>query len=160
MISFDALFNRKSEIEYKGKTLVRHFALREAGEYAIRFRFISANSQFNQAIVLHFCDFVGECYLFDQKEKIPKRRFPQIAFFMDTAPKEIEMKICLQEGAVLICNGSDPLGTKEYCRTLWAGCAMYMEKLDEHTYRCYCNDHEYDDDLDDLIFDMRIEKIG
>lgn len=75
---------------------------------------------------------------------------------METAPNEFEVRIQLIEGTVLICNGSDPLGTRQICHTLHMGCAIYIENIDNHLYRFHCNDHENDDDFDDLIFEMEL----
>ena len=56
----------------------------------------------------------------------------------------------------MICNGSDLTGTKQFCRSMHMGCAIYIEELGENKYRFNCNDHEIDDDFDDLIYEMEI----
>ena len=156
MIPFDVLFNGKQVMRYNEKVIHRYYKIDVAGEYVIKFRYISKNSKFNQAIVLLFDGFVGKFYISNEEIMLPKIRFPKQNFWMETAPKEFEVKIQLTEGIVLVCNGSDPLGTRKICHTLHMGCAIYIENIDEHIYRFHCNDHENDDDFDDLIFDMMI----
>lgn len=36
------------------------------------------------------------------------------------------------------------------------GNAFWIEKLSPTHSRFYCNDHEYDDDFDDLIFEVEV----
>ena len=139
MISINTLFQIGSnQIEYKGKTINKFFEIDNHGEYIIKFFFISVNSHFNQAIVLFFNDFIGEYYLFNQKRHLPQNRFQKENFWYDTAPNEIEIKIILKEGNILICNGSDPLGTKQICHSLHSGCAIYIEKISDNRYRFNC----------------------
>lgn len=88
----------------------------------------------------------------------PKTRFPKVNYWFDTAPKEIEIKLLLEKGHILLCNGSDPIGDKQFCHSLGFGCAMYIEKISDNKYRFHCNDHENDDDFDDLVFEMEIAK--
>ncbi len=39
------------------------------------------------------------------------------------------------------------------------GNAFWIEELGEDFYRFHCNDHAMDEDFDDLIFDLKIEKL-
>ncbi|MBP3702090.1 MAG: hypothetical protein J6I64_09380 [Lachnospiraceae bacterium] len=157
MIPFNVLFEEGSnQLEYKGKLINKYFEVDSPGEYDIKIRFVSRKSQYNQAVVLFFNDFIGSYYLFGEEQMIPKTRFPKKNYWSDTAPRELELKLLLKKGSVWICNGSDPLGTKQFCRTLHYGCAMYIEKIGENYYRFNCNDHENDDDFDDLVFEMEI----
>jgi len=159
MKSFNVLFDGKQEIDYKGKIVTRYFKLDIPGEYTIKFRFISKASAFNQAIVLLFNDFVGQYYLFDKEKNLPNIRFQKENFWIETAPDEISVKIHLKEGNIFICNGSDPLGSRQICYTLHMGCAIYIEKISEKVYRFNCNDHENDDDFDDLVFEMELVEV-
>lgn len=63
MIPFDVLFNGKQAMIYDGKVIPRYYKIDVPGEYVIKFRYISKNSKFNQAIVLLFDSFVGKFYL-------------------------------------------------------------------------------------------------
>ncbi len=161
MKPFNVLFaeSHSNEIEYKGKRVIRYFELNEPGEYNIKFVFIKSNSKFNQAIVLLFIDdFVGEYYLNDEKQQIRKKRFFKVSHWMDEPDMTMDVKIILKKGKVVICNGSDPLGTKQINHTLSYGCAIHIEEIGQNKYRFNCNDHEDDDDFDDLIFEMEIVK--
>jgi len=156
MKPFSVLFDGKSQILYNDKLVSRYYLLDEPGEYLISFRFISTNSKFNQAIVMIFNEFIGSYFLFDEEVQIPRIRFPKENFWADTSPSEIRIKINLISGRIYICNGSDPLGTKQICHALHMGCAMCVNKTSDNVYRFHCNDHENDDDFDDLVFEMKI----
>lgn len=160
MRPFNVLFeeNCSDQIEYKGKTVYKYYKIDKPGIYNIQFTFLKSNSVYKQAIVLLFSDFVGKCYLFNDEIDISKTRFPRLTFWEDTSPKEVNVKIKLNQGCILICNGSDLLGNKQICRTLYEGTAICIEKTDDNKYRFHCNDHENDDDFDDLIFDMLIKE--
>lgn len=160
MIPFNVLFeeNNSDQIEYKGKLINKCYKINKPGSYGINFKFIQSNSKHKQAIAVYFLDFIGQCYESGDEVKLPKTRFPHLVFWEDTAPKEIHMKINIEKGCVLICNGSDLLGNKQICRAMYAGCAVFIEELDHNKFRFHCNDHEIDDDFDDLIFDVEIKK--
>ena len=158
MVPFQVLFEDKDQIEFEGKTIQRAIRLKEPGDYTLIFIFLECNSPFTQAIVLFFNDFVGEHCIMGQKRKLPQKRFPQERLWADCLPQEFEVTIRLIEGYVSICNGSDLLGDKCICRTLYMGCAMHVEPITEHRFICYCNDHEVDADFDDLIFEVEIRK--
>lgn len=160
MKSFDALFDSVEEIEYHGEIIRRYYKLTDEGQYNIRFTFVESNSNINQAIVIHFVDFMGDVWVENKKVDLTGNGFPVCSFWMDTAPNHFNVQINMEKnGIVYICNGSDLLGTKQICRSLRGGCAMRIEQLTENTFRMHCNDHESDDDFDDLVFDMEIEKI-
>ena len=155
---FYVLFGSKNQIEYKGRTINKYVKLTEPGEYVLRFTIIKNNSPFHQAIVLFFNDFQGEYYLNGAKRPLPKGAFPKENFWTDTMPQTTEVALRIRKGNVVICNGSDPLGTKQICHSLVWGCAIFLEKIGENSFRFNCNDHEIDDDFDDLIFEMEIIK--
>lgn len=156
MKPFNVLFDRNDEIEYKGKIISKYFKINRPGDYRIKFTFIKSNSQFNQAIVIFFNDFSGNFFLEEQKYSLPKSRFPKVNYWLDTAPNAFEVRVQFFGGHLLICNGSDPLGNKQVCHSLYFGCAIFIEQIGENKYRFNCNDHENDDDFDDLIFEMEI----
>ena len=144
------------EIIYKGQKINRCFNLYKKGKYKLKFTFIKTNSQFIQAIKIFLDDFKGNLIFNGNKIIIPKKKFPQLNFFEDTAPKEFIVEVDLEDGHLSICNGSDPLGTKQFCHSLVFGCAMIIEHFEHNKYRFICNDHEDDEDFDDLIFEMEI----
>ena len=67
--------------------------------------------------------------------------------------------IYLGEGDIGISNGC--LRPRSDMITCFVeGCAMIKEELGEDKFRFYCNDIDWDDDFDDLIFDLEIEKVA
>lgn len=156
MKPFHVLFGDKKQIEYEGKLINKYYELTEHGEYKINFTFLEGNSEFNQAIIIYFLDFSGEFYVENKKQKVPHKRFPRFQFWLGTVPNSFDVSIKLTQGKVIICNGSDLTGTKQFCRSMYMGCAMYIEKINDNKYKFYCNDHEIDDDFNDLIFEMEI----
>lgn len=158
MIYFSSLFTEanSSKIKYKNKDIYQDDTYDLLGIHKIKLRFISCNSKYIQAIVLDLYNFKGQIYLEGQEIKNPKRAFPSINFWQDTAPSEIELTINLESGNLGICNGSDPIGDKKICHRMSFGCAMMIEELSPTKKRYYCNDHENDDDFDDLVFEIEI----
>lgn len=100
------------EIIYKGQKINRCFNLYKKGKYKLKFTFVKTNSQFVQAIKIFLDDFKGNLIFNGNKIIIPKKKFPQLNFFEDTASKEFILEVDLEDGHLTICNGSDPLGTK------------------------------------------------
>lgn len=161
MIVFSVQFAEQNsfEIEYKGKKVNAFYTFDRKGTYKLKFSFVSVNSLYSQAIVLHLDSFKGELSIGGQKIKKPKGRFPQLIFSKKHTPKQFELDVILQEGDIAICNGSIDAQVPEICRSLNGGCAMIIEEIEENHLRFYCNDYENDDDFDDLIFDLEIIKV-
>ena len=110
---------------------------------------------------------VSALYRYDKKGKIfwngkrlkkERRRFPQIIFEETWVPKEFELEVILEEGNIAISNGC-LRPTTETIACFVDGFAMIKEELGEDKFRFYCNDIDWDDDFDDLIFDLEIEKV-
>lgn len=158
MSSFSALIDGKEQIVYNDKIVRRAFKIKEPGEYVIKLKVISENSPFNQAILVFFNSFNGEFFLLDKRIDIPKKRFPHMILWTDDICDDLMVKVKLNSGSFMLCNGSDPIGTKQICHSLYLGCAIHVEKLSDNLYRFNCNDHEDDDDFNDLIFDMEINQ--
>ena len=57
----------------------------------------------------------------------------------------------------MVCNGSDPIGTKQFCKHLSEGCAMLVQELGVNKYRFYCHDHSFEGECDNLVFELEIE---
>ena len=111
---------------------------------------------------------VSALYRYDKKGKIfwngkrlkkERRRFPQIIFEETWVPKEFELEVILEEGNIAISNGC-LRPTTETIACFVDGFAMIKEELGEDKFRFYCNDIDWDDDFDDLIFDLEIEKVA
>ena len=68
------------------------------------------------------------------------------------------LEVILEEGNIAISNGC-LRPTTETIACFVDGFAMIKEELGEDKFRFYCNDIDWDDDFDDLIFDLEIEKV-
>ena len=64
MMWFSAQFAMANSdvIEYNGKKVHRFFKIEKPGEYLLKFKFISSNSQFSQAIDIHYGGIKGNMY--------------------------------------------------------------------------------------------------
>ena len=103
-------------------------------------------------------DLKGRYSGMEKRLKKGRRRFPQIIFEETWAPKEFELEIILEEGDIGISNGYSKTDVGRI-DCFMGGCAMIKEELGEDKFRFYCNDIDWDDDFDDLIFDLEIEKV-
>lgn len=153
--------NHSDIIEYNGITYYRYWPILVNGSIKIKFKFINSNSQFLQAIVLSLpANFEGNAIVDGKDYPVRKTAFPMMNFWEDTAPSEFDVIINNFIGELKVCNGSDPIGTKQFCKHLSEGSAMIAQKLGNTHYRFYCHDHEYEGNCDNLIFEMQIEKTG
>ena len=148
-----------TEIEYKGKQVSSFYRYDKKGKYRLKFTFVSTNSQHEQSIILHLDGFKGKIFWNGKRLKKERRRFPQIIFEETLAPKEFELEIILEEGDIEISNGYSKTDVGRI-DCFMGGCAMIKEELGEDKFRFYCNDIDWDDDFDDLIFDLEIEKVA
>ena len=156
MIPNGKAFNGKTFFEHEGKKYYRWHNIQRLGDYQLHFRFIKVNSPYQQGIVLFFSNFKGSIALNGKKLPTLKGKFQHYTFRQDEIPNnEFTLSVHAEDGSLIIGNGSQILGDACLeCGSL--GCAFWIEELDENMYRFHCNDHEYDDDFDDLIFDMII----
>ena len=148
-----------TEIEYKGKQISALYRYDKKGKYRLKFTFVSTNSQYEQSIILHLDGFKGKIFWNGKRLKKERRRFPQIIFEETWVPKEFELEVILEEGNIAISNGC-LRPTTETIACFVDGFAMIKEELGEDKFRFYCNDIDWDDDFDDLIFDLEIEKVA
>lgn len=158
MTYFQTLFQElhSNVIEYNGNTYYRFFPISIAGEALIKFKFIHSDSRFTQAIVLFFSEgFDGRIDVNENSVPI-RKRFPMLNFWEDTAPNEFNVRITNYWGEINICNGSDPLGNKLFCKHLSEGCAMIVQQLGDYHYQFLCHDHEFLGDCNNLIFEIQI----
>ena len=144
-----------TKIEYKGKQVSALYRYDKKGKYRLKFTFVSTNSQYEQSIILHLDGFKGKIFWNGKRLKKERRRFPQIIFEETWAPKEFELEIILEEGDIGISNGYSKTDVGRI-DCFMGGCAMIKEELGEDKFRFYCNDIDWDDDFDDLIFDLEI----
>ena len=74
-------------------------------------------------------------------------------------PKEFELEVILEEGNLVICNGYEYPDCPELWGSLSNGCAMYTEEIAPNYLIFHCNDYYNDDDLNDFVFGMEINKL-
>jgi len=155
---FQALFqqNNSAVIEYEGITYRRFWPIQVNSVVKFKLRFLHRDSKFLQAIVLALpCGFNGKVSVMGSTVPI-KKAFPMVCFWEDTAPREFNVEITNFQGELQLCNGSDPIGTKQFCKHLSEGCAMIAQKTGDRKYRFYCHDHEYGGTCDNLVFELEI----
>lgn len=167
MIPNERAFDGKNSFEYNGIIYQRFFYLEKHGDYQLRFRFISVNSQNRQAISLgpsQHPNFIGSIQMDGEELFRAKKKRPQSYLFVQGVfpNDEFILSVHVENGLICICNASDLLGNgiERYGKGAFTiaeyGNAFWVEQLSEGSVRFHCNDHEFDDDFDDLIFDMEI----
>ena len=70
--------------------------------------------------------------------------------------KDVVLSVHAESGALFLGNASERPEIKTFTCGAF-GNAFWIETIAPNHLRFHCNDHEYDDDFDDLIFDMQIE---
>lgn len=88
----------------------RLFPFVKHGKFKLRFKFIQSNSTFTQAIKVFLINFRGNIKLNEKSIRLSKGNYPQVVFFENSSPKEIELDLEIQQGWISICNASDPSG--------------------------------------------------
>ena len=104
-------------------------------------------------------EFEGKIFANGKELKKPKRKFPQLIFPEDATPKEFELEVILEEGNLVICNGFEYPNYPGVWDSLIEGCAMYTEEIAPNHLIFHCNDYYNDDDLNDFVFSMEINKL-
>ena len=159
MIPCNRSFDGKNSYEYEGITYYRWYYLKKKFNYKMRIKFVSTNSVHRQGIALFFShDFSGALKLNGQ-ELEPLKGFKHYVFReKQFEGNEFELEVHSQDGYLFFGNSSDDeLGYAE-CGAF--GYAFWIEQLQKNVFRFHCNDYDYDDDFDDLIFDLEIQSIG
>ena len=146
MIIFQDMFmeSRGKPIEYNGRTvqMVDKVSIGDGADVRIRFELISA--KWKQGINLttngHF---VVNGDRFDKS----------IVLWQDTAPVTSEFRVNSSDGLLSVKNVWD-MG--DGVMQSWRGGGAMMVEGDAESRRDLCNDGEFDDDFDDLIFTLEI----
>lgn len=156
MIPNSKAFNGKPSYEFDGKTYYRWHRINNKGDYTLCFRIKSTNSDHQQGIALFFSNFKGYVCLNGNDLPILKGKFKHYTFREGEIPNdEFCLTVHAEEGYLFFGNASQSPGSSRFeCGAL--GCAFWIEEIGPHILRFHCNDHEYDDDFDDLIFDLEI----
>ncbi len=155
MIPSEKTFNGKLFYEHDGKMFYRWYNLNFEKPYVVSFKLVSSNSINKQAIALFFRDFQGDVYVNNQKVKNLKGFKHYLFKTQNFANEVLELRVCPKAGYLFFANASEDSKSAGYeCGAF--GCAFWIEPKDQYTFRFHCNDHEYDDDFDDLVFDCKI----
>lgn len=160
MIPNNRAFNGKPTYEDNGKIISRWHRLGIKGDYQLHFRFISVNPERKQAVALFFSNYVGEVRWNGQLLTVPQNAFGHYLFKMEDFPdRQFTLCVCAREGELVFGNASlrPEVGTYT-CGSF--GNAFWIEKVDDTVFRFHCNDHEYNEDFNDLIFELEIQKTG
>ncbi len=158
MIPNDKAFNGKSSYTCDGKTFSRWYYFRDIGSYHLRFANIRTNSPNKQGLALFFSDFKGELFLNGRKLPVLKGKHQHYTFEVDQLPADgFALSVVIRSGCLYFGNASKRTETTSFTCGAF-GNAFWTEALSENQIRFHCNDHEYDDDFDDLVFDLIIEK--
>ena len=152
MIPSNKTFNGKDTVEYNGKKFYRWHNIETLGKYKLIIRFISTNSKYRQGIALFFKNFDGSVSLNGQSLKILKGFKHYIFKFNDFINKELVFEIELNKGYLILGNASEHY--EDNFTSGAFGCAFWIEDISNKCTRFHCNDHEYDDDFDDLVFEI------
>ena len=155
MIPNNRAFDGKNNFQHDGITYYRWHYLHRRDKYSMRFRLVSTDSPHKQAIALFFADFKGALFL-DRKPMKILKGIRHYIFDEDHLRAGFEISVNCEEGFLFFGNASQTdVGT--YHSGAF-GCAFWIEVLSDNHYRFHCNDHEYDDDFNDLVFDMVINE--
>lgn len=162
MKAFSVLFQEANSpiIDYQGRTVYRFLKCNEPGNYKIIVRSVTSNSDYIQAFIIGILNLNGTVSINGKLYPKPKGKFPQVIIPEQVLASDINIDIVMNVGSFTMFNGADPFGTGKYFRSLTFGSAIIVTKLDDGWYRVNCNDFENDDDFDDFIFDIKIEKDG
>ena len=157
MIPCDRTFDGQNSYEENGITYYRWYVLKVTGNYRLTFHFISSNSPHPQGIwITRDSEFSGTMMLGDEALPPLKSIFAHYLFKEKDYPEhQFTLHVRSTSGYIILANSSQLPDS-----TIWdsavQGFALWVEKLDEKRYRFHCNDQDYDDDYDDLVFDVTI----
>lgn len=150
---FDDLFAKTKEktIIYNNKIIHRALSIFGPKKLKLIITFIEKNSKYRQGVSVNMFTMKGK--LTCNGITVKKGGF---SIWEDTSPKQTEVDVEIDEGALNIFNFSERFDHRNvgYTVSMQMGTAFYYEEISANKYRCYCNDWEPDDDFDDLIFDI------
>ena len=160
MVPNDKAFDGKSSFQCNGRNYYRWHNIRATGDYRLHFRIVQTNSPYKQGIALFLSKFKGTLALNGKRLPVLKGKFAHYIFKEDWFPDgEFMLSVHSEEGNLVIGNASERPEVGSFTCGAF-GCAFWIESLNENTCRFYCNDHEYDEDFDDFVFDMSIECVA
>jgi len=146
LIIFQDEFNKSKgkPIKYMGKTLVMLDRFPLTGKVTkLKYRIISTNSEWRQGISLK----TKGGFTFGGREEITE----SIGIWEDTAPREGEFVCRSQDKTIEVVNVWDT--GNGVVESWYNGAAMWIEELPDGR-RYHCNDGHFDDDFDDIVFEI------
>ena len=151
MVEFMELFleTKGDPIEYQGKTLLMVDDIKVEENFQAELELISVNSSLRQGICMDTkgeldsgCGETGERFVFWQE------------LWTEIEQKPLKIKGKSKNGIVTLYNcWQDESGSTDYWRD---NGAMIKETIGKNEYMYHCNDGEFDDDFDDLVFRLKI----
>lgn len=148
MKSFEDQFlkSKGKPIVYNGRTLqMMHRVSLPQKDAILKVSFEEVNSDWRQAISLKT---QGDFFI-DNGVTVPNSAI----FWHDTAPRDFEVKVSSTSGLLIIHNAWDVgNGVVHFWHN---GGAMFVEEISDG-WRFHCNDGYPDDDLNDLIFTIKL----
>ena len=136
-------------IEYKGETIYPIDSISVPKKFTLSVRLISTNSEWTQLIGMRV---KKKGYLLCNEHKGTKFFFKET-----TVPPVFEVSGYAPEERVLVYyawESPDHLGTPTI--DYWVNGGAMKKVVNGNTIRYYCNDGHFDDDFDDLIFEISI----
>ena len=157
-------FNGKTSREYEGRMYYRSFSpFEKNGKYELIFRSITMNSSYEQVIMVGMHSFIGSISINSEAIKLKKAKHDGFFIYEKDARPDGSISLLIDYRGGIIFIQNDMLGWStdiSFQKKELVNTAMIVEKLNDNTYRFYCNDKEYDDDFDDLVFEMEIHEIS
>ena len=157
---FDYLCKKaqSSKVEYKGEVVYCLYPYNLKGKHKVKFKLIYSNPDEDRGITLSRVNLKGKILYNDESFVEVKGMYAGVDIFEPYWKDEKEVIIDLEDGFVGIMNGkfvTDSDGIRFLnCSLFWH--AMKVEQISPTVTRFYCNDTEFEDDFDDLIFEMEV----
>lgn len=150
MVVFQDLFHqsRGQPVEYDGKVIRMSDRIEIGKNIDIIINFDQVSSPWMQGVNLK-----TKGYFLVEGERLEK----SIVLWSDTAPVRPHISVFSTDGILWVKNVWD-MGDG-VMQSWHAGGAMIVEEI-ENVRRYLCNDGELDDDFDDLIFTLKIDRSG
>ncbi len=151
---------QSNKVEYKGETVYSLYEYNLKGKHRVKFRLIYSHLNEDRGISLSRVNFKGRVSYDKNDESFMKftGAYACLEIFEPYWKDEKEVTINLKDGFVGISNGkfvTDKTGFRYlHCGLFWG--AMKVEQISPTVTRFYCNDTEFEDDFDDLIFEMEV----
>lgn len=148
MPSFEDLFleSKGQPVEYKGRTIQMVDRVPIGSSALIRLIFESADADWRQGVSL-----ATDGNFEVNGQKIEK----SVVLWQDSAPEEVTLSVASKKGELQVKNVWD---VGDGTMHSWHNGAAMIVEGDELNRRYLCNDGRADDDFNDLVFRLEVEK--